>query len=79
MSQYTKYLLTLDGKPAYFIGGQICYARTHYRGAGVKESELCSTTREARQLIKKSIEYREQEGFSIDKLEYGYIPIKIGE
>jgi len=79
MQKRTKYLLTIDGRPAYFIQGQICFARTAYRGAGIKESELVDSTREARKLIKKSIEYREANKWQTDGDRYGYIPIKLGE
>lgn len=77
--QRTKYMLTIDGKPAYFIGGQICFARTSYRGAGIKESELVDTPREARRLIRETLDYRTQEGWDVKNERYGYIPIKLGE
>jgi len=74
----TKYLLTINNQPATFIGGQICYARNRYRGSGVKESELASSTREARRLIRKSIDYRISKGWEEDGLRYGYTPIRLG-
>lgn len=72
----TKYMLTIDGKPAIFIGGQICYAPSKYRGAGVKESDLCESTREVQRLIRKTEDFRKAQGW--EALGYGYIPIKLG-
>jgi len=74
----TKYLLTIDKQPATFIGGQICYARSKYRGSGVKESELCNSTREARRIIAKSIAYRKAKGWDDHETKYGYMPIRLG-
>lgn len=34
------WILTLDGKPAVVIDGQIYFARTHYRGAGIPASDV---------------------------------------
>ena len=78
MKNKTKYMLTIDREPAIFIGGQICYARIKYRGAGVKESEMVDNPRQARQLAERSRKYRKHNGWDTDS-RYGYIPIKLGE
>lgn len=85
MTERTKYLLTINGHPAYFIGGQICYARIKYRGSGVKESELANSPRHVRQLVEKTIKYRRSQNFIrsdadeiVERHKYGYLPIRLG-
>ena len=77
-------MATIEGSPATFVqfdkdGGQLCYARTHYKGAGVKESQMYDTRAQVTKVINKTIAWREKKGYRNDRIRYGSLPIVLGE
>ena len=68
-----KYMILIDGKPAIFDGGQLVYAGTNYRGAGVKISQMYNSRQKAKSIMLKSKKYREANGWKV--FDYGSIPI----
>ena len=71
-----KYMLLIEGMPAYFDGQQIVFANRNYRGAGVKVSQMYDSRVEAAKVFKKSRDYRKSKGY-IDGYSYLSIPIDI--
>lgn len=64
----SKYLHTIDGKPATFDGYQICFA-TFYGPANSLAESLTQIKREQ----KISVRNRKRDGFDTDVGEYGWL------
>jgi len=69
----TNYLHTINGRPAYFDGDQICY--TTYYG---KAATLCDSLRQIRKEQKLTQEYRERKGYDLH-MDYSYVRVAIHE
>lgn len=66
-----KYMHTIDGKPAFFHGGQICFVRQ-----GVAMSELLvPTLRQIRREQQAAIAYRREKGWRV--FGYDYIRVRV--
>lgn len=67
----TRYVATVDGKPAGFDGCQLTI------GGGSRWHALSySTLAEVRQLIDTTVQFRTQSGYGVDETRYGYVRIR---
>ena len=64
----SKYMHTIDGRPATFDGYQICYA-TFYGPA----NKLADSLRQIRREQQITIRNRKRDGFDVNVGEYGYL------
>lgn len=80
-----KYMALIDGHPAIFVkmdkdGGQFCYARTHYRGSGVSESDMFASREAVNKAARASRAWREKQGYREGPAtRYSAIPINFGK
>lgn len=69
----TKFIVTINGKPGFFDGDQICFSA--HRLTAKAPTELY-TKEEAKQIIKRTIRYRsEQLNHQNEEDRYGMMPV----
>ena len=64
----SKYMHTIDGRPATFDGYQICFATFHG-----PENKLCDSLKQIRKEQQITKENRERDGMDFSVGEYGYL------
>lgn len=58
----------IDGRPALFIGGQICYAN-----GVIRQSQLEKSLYQIKKNIRLTQKYRQQHGWKTDFDDYGWL------